>query len=145
MQLGNTKSRPVGVTNRGWLSTRIGNNPSSDYLPSSNEWVQGGTSPGNQGSGRAAIQGCNPGDTATAREFCVPDFSGRKERRQPEACGKSETPKSINNNNNDVGGTFQDGGPPSPSIPDLTRGLDDQVGSKLTGLHTPRPSEFPDI
>ena len=73
-KLGNTNSRPVGVTNHGWLPTRIGNNPSSDYLPSSNEWIQGGTNPGNQRSGRAAIQGCHPGGAATTREFCVPDF-----------------------------------------------------------------------
>ena len=123
-KLGNTNSRPVGVTNHGWLPTRIGNNPSSDYLPSSNEWIQGGTNPGNQGSGRTAIQGCHPGDAATTREFCVPDFSGRKERWWPEACGKSEM---LN------------------SRPDSTRGLDDQVGPKrciLTGPHTPRSSVF---
>ena len=137
VQLGNTNSRPVGVTNRGWLPARIGNNPSSDYVPSSNEWIQGGASPGNQGSGRAAIQGCNSGDAAIAGEFCVPDFSGRKKRWWPEACGKSEMPKSVYE-----GGTFQDGRPPSPSRPNSTRGLDDQKDAYLQVPIHPNHQKF---
>ena len=74
----------------------------------------------NQESGRAAIQGCNPGDTTPAREFCVPDLPGRKERRWPQASGKSETIKLVYE-----GRTIQDRGPPSPSGLDSTRGLDD--------------------
>ena len=115
VQLGNTNPRPVGVTNRGWLPIPIVNNPSPDHLPPSNEWVQRRTSPDNQGSSRAAIQGCNSGDTTTAREFCVPDLPGRKERRWPEASSKSETFKSVHE-----GRAFQDGGPPSPSRFDPT-------------------------
>ena len=95
MLLGNTNPRPVGITNHGWLPIGIVNNPLPDHLSPSNEWIQRRTSPDNQGSSRAAIQGCNPGDTTTAREFCVPDLPGRKERWWPEASGKSKTFKSV--------------------------------------------------
>ena len=131
----------MGITNRGWLPIGIVNNPLPDHLSPSNEWIQRRTSPDNQGSSRAAIQGCNPGDTTTAREFCVPDLPGRKERWWPEASGKSKTFKSVHE-----GRAIQDGGPSSPSRLDPTRGLDDQARSKgrlLTGSHTPRPSEIP--
>ena len=143
VQLGNTNPRPVGVTNRGWLPVGIVGNPSPDHLSPSNEWVQRGASPDNQESGRAAIQGCNSGGTTTARELCVPDFPHRKERWWPEASGKSEMFGPVYESR-----TFQDGGPPSPSGFDSTRGLDDQARPKrciFTGSHTPRPSKIPGI
>ena len=143
VQLGNTNPRPVGVTNCGWLPVGIVSNPSPDHLSPSNEWVQRGASPDNQGSGRAAIQGCNSGGTTTARELCVPDFPRRKERWWPEASGKSEMFEPVYESR-----TFQDGEPPNPSGFDSTRGLDDQARPKrciLTGSHTLRPSEIPCI
>ena len=143
-KLGGVDSRSVGSPNRGWLPTGLVNYTMPDPSSTSNTDHERECRPHNSRGCRITVQKGDSGDPTITRDLCLPDLLGGEEGWGSEASNKSEGPQPICE-----GGTFQDGGPSSPSRSPPARRLDGQdrlEGCIPTSPNPPRPpiiSELP--
>ena len=134
-QLAGINSRPMGLTNRGWLPIRIAEYAISGQTSSADAGFATRTDPNNSRGFGTFVQGSNNRNKSGSRQICFPNFSGREKGWGTETGGEFKGSKPVCK-----GRTFQDGGSTPTTRPYTSGGLDDKVRPKGCLSAGPYPS-----
>ena len=87
-QLAGVNSRPVGLTNRGWLPIGIASYPISGQASSADAGFTRGTDPNNARGFGTIVQGSNNRNKSDPQQICFSNFSGREKEWGTETSGE---------------------------------------------------------